>query len=78
MLKQLLLFLSIIQLTQCLSTRSNSKWSNQRGISNTKSFVVWWSRRNENSQQDCDIELNNENPSLEAKICGRKKTFSFF
>jgi len=54
MLKQIILFLSIIQLMQCLSTRSN----------------IWWSRRSEYSQQDCDIELNNENPSLEAKICG--------
>ncbi len=38
-----------------------------------KNFVlVWWSRRSENSEQDCDIEFNNENPSLEAKICGNK------
>jgi hypothetical protein len=36
-------------------------------------FLVWWSRRNENSDKDCDIELNYENPSLEAKICGKKE-----
>ncbi|CAF4689917.1 unnamed protein product [Rotaria sp. Silwood1] len=32
--------------------------------------IFWWSRRNENSSQDCDIALDYENPSLEAKICG--------
>ena len=36
-------------------------------------FLVWWSRRNENSDKDCDIELNYEDPSLEAKICGKKE-----
>ncbi|CAF4114565.1 unnamed protein product [Rotaria sp. Silwood2] len=39
---------------QCFSSRSN----------------IWWSRRNENLLQDCDIAFNHENPSLEAKICG--------
>ncbi|CAF0988000.1 unnamed protein product [Rotaria sordida] len=39
---------------QCLSSRSN----------------IWWSRRNENPLPDCDIALDNENPSIEAKICG--------
>ena len=33
--------------------------------------LVWWSRRSEHPQQNCDIELDNENLSLEAKICGR-------
>ncbi|CAF1333272.1 unnamed protein product [Adineta steineri] len=54
MLKQLILLLSLIQLTQCLSMRSN----------------IWWSRRNDETHKDCDIEFTNENPSLEAKICG--------
>jgi hypothetical protein len=35
-------------------------------------FSVWWSRRNDNSQSDCDFDLDYENPSLAAKICGRK------
>jgi len=35
------------------------------------SIVVWWSRRNANSQRDCNIEFENENPSLEGKICGK-------
>ncbi|UJR10423.1 hypothetical protein I4U23_014627 [Adineta vaga] len=54
MFKQLILFLSLIHLMQCLSTRSN----------------IWWSRRNDEIPKDCDIEFTNENPSLEAKICG--------
>jgi len=54
MLKQFVLFLSLFHLMHCISTRSN----------------IWWSRRNENSEKDCDIEFDNENPSLEAKICG--------
>jgi len=55
MLKQIIIALSLIQLIQCASVRSN----------------IWWSRRNDDSQQqECDIEFENENPSLEAKICG--------
>jgi hypothetical protein len=38
-------------------------------------ILVWWSRRNDNSHRDCDVEFENENPSLEGKICG--KIFSF-
>jgi len=34
-------------------------------------ILVWWSRRNDNSQRDCGIDLDNENPSLEGKICGK-------
>jgi len=41
-----------------------------------KLYLVWWSRRSENSEQDCDIDFDNENPSLEAKICG--KNFFFY
>ncbi|CAF1592124.1 unnamed protein product [Adineta ricciae] len=54
MFKQLIVLLSLIQLIHCLSTRSN----------------IWWSRRHDNSQADCDVEFHNENPSLEGKICG--------
>lgn len=54
MFKQFLLFLSLLQLIQCFSVRSN----------------IWWSRRSENNLQNCDIELDTDNPSLEAKICG--------
>ncbi|CAF2380867.1 unnamed protein product [Rotaria sp. Silwood2] len=54
MIKHLIVLLSLIQLMHCLSTRSN----------------IWWSRRNENSQPDCKIEFENENPSLEEKVCG--------
>ncbi|CAF0848389.1 unnamed protein product [Adineta ricciae] len=54
MLTKLILLISLFHLMQCLSTRSN----------------IWWSRRNDEAQKDCDIEFTNENPSLEAKICG--------
>ncbi|UJR35519.1 hypothetical protein I4U23_028273 [Adineta vaga] len=54
MFKHLIVLLSLIQLINCLSIRSN----------------IWWSRRNDNSQGDCNVEFHNENPSLEGKICG--------
>lgn len=78
MLKQLILLVSLLQLAQCLSTRSNSKsaeLARHRELSHAMrtsvSRLVWWSRRNEQTQTDCDVEFTNENPSLEAKICGR-------
>ena len=40
------------------------------------SALVWWSRRSENNPQNCDIELENDNPSLEAKICGNRKVLT--
>lgn len=73
LLKQFILFLSIIQLMQCLSIRSNSKYAMSRESTGMKmTFLVWWSRRNENAPEDCDLALDYENPSLAAKICGRK------
>ncbi|CAF4053664.1 unnamed protein product, partial [Rotaria magnacalcarata] len=30
----------------------------------------WWSRRDDSSEIDCKIEFENENLSLERKICG--------
>jgi hypothetical protein len=36
-----------------------------------RSILVWWSRRNDKSQGDCDLQFENENPSLEGKICGK-------
>jgi hypothetical protein len=54
MLKQLILVLSLVQLMQCLSVRSD----------------IWWSRRDDNLQEECYIDYENKNPSLEAKICG--------
>jgi len=54
MLKHLIVILSLIQLIHCVSIRSN----------------IWWSRRDDKSQRDCDIDFENENPSLEGKICG--------
>ncbi|CAF3405065.1 unnamed protein product [Rotaria socialis] len=54
MFKQVVLFLSLIQLMHGLSLRSN----------------IWWSRRSESSLPDCDVAFDNESPSLEAKICG--------
>ncbi|CAM2722176.1 unnamed protein product [Rotaria socialis] len=57
MFKQVVLFLSLIQLMHGLSLRSN----------------IWWSRRSESSLPDCDVAFDNENPSLEAKICAQIK-----
>ncbi|CAM4761207.1 unnamed protein product [Rotaria magnacalcarata] len=54
MLKQIIVLLSLIQLIHCLSARSN----------------IWWSRRDDSSEIDCKIEFENENLSLERKICG--------
>ena len=54
MLKHLIVLLSLIQVIHCLSARSN----------------IWWSRRDDTSESDCPLELDNENPSLEGKICG--------
>ncbi|CAF1352958.1 unnamed protein product [Adineta steineri] len=54
MLKHLIIILSLIQVIHCLSTRSN----------------IWWSRRNDNSERECNIDFENKNPSLEGKICG--------
>jgi len=34
-------------------------------------ILVWWSRRNDNSQRHCEVEFENENPSIEGKICGK-------
>lgn len=33
--------------------------------------IVWWSRRNANTENDCNVAFDNENPSLEDKICGK-------
>jgi len=38
----------------CLSARSN----------------IWWSRRNDDLERNCNLDFENENPSLEGKICG--------
>jgi len=35
------------------------------------SILVWWSRRNEKSEINCDVDFQNENPSHEGKICGK-------
>ena len=37
-------------------------------------ILVWWSRRNDNSPRECDVDFENENPSLEGKICGKEKS----
>lgn len=54
MLKQILVILSLIQIIHCLAIENNALWN----------------RRNANTQSECELDLNNENPSLEGKICG--------
>lgn len=54
MLKQILVILSLIQIIHCLAIENDALWN----------------RRNIKSQTECELDLSNENPSLQGKICG--------